>query len=156
MSKHIVFNEIDDPEKTRLNSYWKKKLPRLEKLLVHYPPDLREIRLTISRHGADALHGWYEVRAVIHLPTGTLAVEAEDKNPQAALDRVTDKLATEIKRHKERVRHDHIFKRKSRSRRPGAAAGPLLKRDVEKDRNADFFRLLRPHLRFCASNRPGS
>ena len=71
----------------------------------------------------------------------------ERQDPQVVLDRVADELVTEIKRHKERVRHDYIFKRKARDRADLSAAGPQLQRDVERGRREDFFRLLRPLLR---------
>lgn len=147
MISHWVFNSVDDATKQRLQAYWAKKLPRLQKLLVRYPADLQELRLTISRHRHDSQNSWYEVRGVIHLPTGTLAAEAEGKDPQAALDRVADALVTEIRRHRDLVRNEYIYKRKARNRAELSAAGPLLKRDVEKGRREDFFQLLRPHLR---------
>ena len=148
MSSHLVFNEVDDVVKARLESYWTKKLPRLQQLLIPYPTGLQEIRLTVSHHRQDSRRSWYEVRAVIHLPTGTLAVEANDEDPQVVLDRVADTFVAEIRRHKERVRRDYIFKRKSRNRADLSAAGPQLQRHVEGGRREDFFRLLRPHLRF--------
>jgi RNA polymerase sigma factor (sigma-70 family) len=148
MSMHWVFNEVDDAVKARLEAYWAKELPRLQKLLVHYPTDLQEMRLTVSHHQPDALRSRYEVRGVIQLPTGTLVAEAEDDNPQVALDRVADKLVTEIRKHREQVRHDYVFNRKTRNRADLSAAGPLLQRDKEHGRREDFFRLLRPQLRF--------
>ncbi len=48
MSSHRVFNGVDDAVKQSLESYWEKKLPRLEKLLVPNRADPREIRLTAS------------------------------------------------------------------------------------------------------------
>ena len=57
MSSHLVFNGVDDVIKQRLEAYWSKKLPRLEKLLAPYPADLREIRLTVSHHRHDPQHG---------------------------------------------------------------------------------------------------
>jgi ribosomal subunit interface protein len=148
MSSHLVFNGVDDAVKTRVETYWAEKLPRLQKLLVPYSKDLQEIRLTVSHHPQNSHRSWYEVRAVIQLPTGTLAAEADDGDPQVAVDRVADKLVAELRRHKERVRHDYIDKRKARNRADLSAAGPLLERDVENGRRDDFFRLLRPHLRF--------
>lgn len=145
MSSHLVFSGIDDAVKARLKKYWEEKLRRLQKLLVPYPTDLREIRLTVSHH-QDTHRSWYEGRAVIHLSTGTLAAEANGKDPQVVLDRITDALVREVKRHKERVRRDSIFKRKARSRADLSAAGPLLQEKVEAGRPEDFFRLLRPHL----------
>jgi ribosome-associated translation inhibitor RaiA len=125
MSSHWVFSDCDEAVKTRLETYWSKKMPRLEKLLVHYRPDLREIRLTVYCHQQNPQRFWYEVRGVIHLPTGTLVAEGNDKEPEAAVDRVADTLAGEIKRHKEHVRKDYVFKRKSPDRGDISAAGPL-------------------------------
>jgi ribosome-associated translation inhibitor RaiA len=88
MSTHKVFNGIDPALKARLQTYWGEKLPRLQKLLSHYRPDLIEIRLTVSHRGREARNAGYEVRGVIHLPTGTVADEADDENPLAAVDRV--------------------------------------------------------------------
>lgn len=52
---------------------------------------------------------------------------------RAVLDRLADTLAREIKRHKERVRKDYVFKRKARARvrarADRSAAGPMLERD---------------------------
>jgi RNA polymerase sigma factor (sigma-70 family) len=147
MSVQLSFNGIDDAEKARVRTYWDQKLPRLQKLLSPHRADLFEIRLTVSRREKGSRGAAYEVRAVIHLPTGTLATEAEDKDPLAALDRVADTLVTEIKRHKELARRDFIYKRKSRNRADLSAAGPMLQRDAEKGRRDDFFWVLRGLLR---------
>jgi RNA polymerase sigma factor (sigma-70 family) len=147
MSTHLVFNGIDGAVKAPLETYWEKKVRRLQKLLVPYRTDLQDIRLTVSHHPHNSGRRWYETRAVIHLPTGTLVAEASDKDPQVTLDRVADALVTEIKRHKERVRHDYTYKRKLRNRADLSAAGPMLEQDVVGGRRDDFFRLLRPHLR---------
>lgn len=150
MSSHVVFNGIDDADKARLETYWSKKLPRLQKLLAPYRPALQDIRLTVSRHEREPERPWHEVRAVVNLPTGTLAAHADDADAEAAIDRATDALVTEIKRHKERVRKDYVFKRKYRRRDDLSAAGPQLQREVEHGDRQAFFRTLRPTLSFLA------
>ena len=70
MSSHVIFREIDAADKAPLEAYWARKLPRLQKLLVPYCADLQEIALTVYRHPRNSHKAWYEVRAVIHLPTG--------------------------------------------------------------------------------------
>ncbi len=114
MISHLAFNDCDDTVKATLETYWAKKLPHLQTLLVPYRPDLQDIHLTVYCHQQNPQRSWYEIRGAIHLPTGTLAAKAEDKNPHAALDSVTDKLVTEIKRHKEHVRQDYLYKHKNR------------------------------------------
>ena len=148
MSSHLVFNGVDDVIKQRLEAYWSKKLPRLEKLLAPYPADLREIRLTVSHHRHDPQHEFYEARGVVKLPTGTLAAEATDDDPQAVLDRIADKLVEEIRRHKDKARRDYVYKRKNRNRADLSAAGPRLEEHAEAGNPDDFFRMLRPHLGF--------
>jgi RNA polymerase sigma factor (sigma-70 family) len=148
MSNHWVFNGCDESLRSTLETYWSKKLIRLEKLLVHYRPNLREIRLTIYRHEQNPQRVWFEGRAVVQLPTGTLVAEADDKESRVVLDQLTDTLAHEIKRHKGRVRKDYVFKRKERARGDLTAAGPALQRDCEIGRRENFFRLLRPLLGF--------
>ncbi|HEV3116540.1 MAG TPA: sigma factor-like helix-turn-helix DNA-binding protein [Gemmataceae bacterium] len=149
MSSHLIFNEVDDAAKADLEKYWvRKKLPRLNKLLASYPPDRRDIWLTISLRRDGPQRDWYEARAVLHLPSGTLAAEADEKDPEVVLDLVADTLAVKIARHNKRVRIDNVRRRKARQRADLRAYAPLLRRDVENGRRADFFRLLRPLLGF--------
>jgi ribosomal subunit interface protein len=124
MNNHMVFNDVGGATKAALEAYWLKKLPRLQKLLVPYKTDLQDVRLTVSHH-RQSQRSWYEVGSVIHLPTGTLAATDNDKDPHAALDRVVDRIVAELKRHKEHVRQDYLFKRKSHSRSDQGEVGPL-------------------------------
>jgi RNA polymerase sigma factor (sigma-70 family) len=148
MSTHIVFDGVDEAFRARVEAYWAKKLPRLEKLLVHYNPDLKEVRLTVSEHHQAPQRARFEVQGVVHLPTGTQAARASDKDALAAIDRVVDELVREVKRHNEMVRRDYLFKRKRRRRNNLSAVGSLLQQDVKEGRRDDFFKRLRPHLEF--------
>lgn len=145
MSSHWVFHDCDDIVKQEMTTYWAKKWPRLAKLLSGYPEALIDVRLTAHHRHHHERH-WYDVRTVIHLPSGTLVAEASDKSPRAVLDSLADTMAAEIKRHKELVRKDYVFKRKNRRREDLSAAGPLLSRDRKAGQQEDFFRLLRPLL----------
>ncbi len=93
------------------------------------------------------LRGVYEVRAVLWLPTGTLVAEGKGRTPAAAVDEALAVLVREIKRHKELVRKDYLYKRRRYRVRELRAAEPYLKRDVEEERREAFFELLRPLLR---------
>jgi RNA polymerase sigma factor (sigma-70 family) len=143
MQTHWVFNDCDERLKEPIRGYWDKKQPRLEKLLQHFPPDLQFLGLTLYRHAHPPS---FEVRAALHLPTGTLVAEETAKDFPQALDRVADVLAREIKRHVERLRRDDLYRRKGRQRECLAAAGPFLERDAASGRRAAFFDLLRPQL----------
>ena len=59
-----------------------------------------------------------------------------------------DTLVAEVRRHKEKVRKDYVFKRKNRNRADLGAAGPQLQQHKEAGNREDFFRMLRPHLGF--------
>ena len=142
MSIHWVFNKCTTAVKEGLEQYWAKKWPRLQRLLEPYASALQDVRLTVTCHERNPHHIWYDVHAVIHLPSGTLAAKADDKEPRAALDKTVDILAAEIKRHKDRVRKDYVFKRKARQRAGVSAAGPQATVD---DRQA-FSQLIRPLL----------
>lgn len=104
--------------------------------------------MTVYSHSSSESHAaCYEIRSVLHLPTGTLVAHEQGADAKAALDKIADTMSQEIKRHKEHVRHDYVFKRKRRERANLSAAGPLLDQDRKSGRQQDFFHLLRPMLR---------
>jgi RNA polymerase sigma factor (sigma-70 family) len=143
MRTHWVFNDCGEGLKSQVRSYWEKKQPRLERHLQHFRPNLAFLGLTLYRQ----VHPpGFEVRAALHLPTGTLVAEETEKDFAPALDRVADVLAREIKRHVERLRRDHLYRRKGRRREGLDAAGPFLERDASSGRRTAFFDLLRPQL----------
>jgi RNA polymerase sigma factor (sigma-70 family) len=107
---------------------------------------LQEVRLTVTCHEQSPQRLWYDIHAVIRLPTGTLAAKSRDKDPRTALDDVVDLLAAEIQRHKERLRKDYIFKRKSRTHADISAAGTQATRQRNVDDRETFTRLIRPLL----------
>ncbi|MCS6851527.1 MAG: HPF/RaiA family ribosome-associated protein [Gemmataceae bacterium] len=148
MKTHWALHGCDGAMKAHLEEYWEKKKPRLERLLSSYRPELRHLSIHVRRHEGNATAGRFEGRGVLHLPTGTLAAEAEAIDARAVIDQLVDTLASEIKRHKERVRRDYVFKRKERARADLSAAGPLLERDRAVGRREEFFQLLRPLLGF--------
>lgn len=146
MNSHVIFVACLEPVKAEVEAYWAKKVPRLRKLLGPFGEALPEIHLTVACHQQNPQSEWYEVGGVIHLPTGSLAARASDKVPRVAVDLVADKLVEEIKRHKEHLRHGYEFKRKLRE--AVSAAGPVLQRHNEHGRKDQFFRELRPLLRY--------
>jgi ribosome-associated translation inhibitor RaiA len=101
MLDHLVF--LDCPERIRedIRAYWAEKLPRFERLLARFTPELRHLRLAI-RHAK----GRWETRAVLTIPTATLAARRDAEHWSEALDGLADRLASEIRRHKARLRHD--------------------------------------------------
>jgi ribosome-associated translation inhibitor RaiA len=92
-----------------LRDYWAKKEARLERLLGRFPEALRDLAIGVSRQTSpDRL----AVRAALHLPTRTLVAEVMEREPNAALDKLCDVLAAEIKRHRDQLRRDWEYGRK--------------------------------------------
>jgi DNA-directed RNA polymerase specialized sigma24 family protein/ribosome-associated translation inhibitor RaiA len=139
MSDHTVFQGCSDREKESIRSYWRRKLPRIERLLTRFPEDQRELRLTVTHKPKR-----YDVRAVLLLPTGSLAAEVSSGSEREAIDLLVDKLVGEIRRHRELIRHEDLYRRTQRrqelSRRTAAALQPAVH---ASDRKA-FFALLNP------------
>ena len=132
----------DEALRKDVQEYFARKLPRIERLLVWYEEDQRHLRLTLDRQ-----RGIFDMRAVLWLPTGTLVAEGKGDTARAAVDETVDILLREIRRHKELVRKDYLYRRRRYRERELGAAEPYLKRDVEERRREAFFELLRPLLR---------
>jgi hypothetical protein len=63
----------------------------------------------------------------LHLPTRTLVAEVVEREPNAALDKLCDVLAGEIKRHRDQLRHDWDYRRKGHgAEKNGALANGAL------------------------------
>jgi ribosomal subunit interface protein len=103
MADHVVFHDCPVNVKDAIQLYWEKKQKRLEKLLIHFPDDQRNVCLSVRRHPDR-----FEAHAVIRLPTGSLVAQADShsRDYQEALDLVAARLAEEIRRHKQFLRRD--------------------------------------------------
>ena len=141
MAEHVIFHDCLDETKRRIEEYWRQKTPRIERLLQHFPDDQRHLRLSIRRHPKR-----YEAHVSLRLPTGTLVAEASGRDSFEALDIVADRLAAEIRRHREVIRRDDAYRRKrARPAIAVSAAAPLAAHKRTKD-NAAFLELLQPIL----------
>ncbi len=142
MNIHWVFESVNN-ERTQIKQYWQKKLPRLERLLSRYHFDLRELRMTLHRRQRPEQ---WELRAVLHLPTGTLVAREIGTSWTEAIDRVADQLAREISRHKCQVRKEYLYRRRRQRQQRFESVRHLLEQDVAAERRAAFFQLLEPML----------
>jgi len=134
-----VFQRCSDQEKEDLRSYWRQKQPRIERLLTRFPEDQRELRLTVTRKPKR-----YDVRAALLLPTGSLVAEVSSIAGHEAIDLLADKLAREVRRHREVIRHEDLYRRKQRRRELSRHAAAMLPPTVEKPDRRAFFALLNP------------
>jgi ribosome-associated translation inhibitor RaiA len=139
MSDHMVFQDCPDWQKEAVKSYWQQKIPRIERLLTRFPEDQRELRLTVTHKPKR-----HDVRAVLLLPTGSLAAEASYPTDREAIDAVVDKLAGEVRRHKELIRREHLYDRKENRRRLSRHVETQLEQPHRGPDKDTFFKLLSP------------
>jgi DNA-directed RNA polymerase specialized sigma24 family protein/ribosome-associated translation inhibitor RaiA len=146
MNTTWTYHNCGETLKGEIQSYAQKKIARIEKLLSRFRPSLKELVMTIYHH-RQATGDHFEIRAVLHLPTCTLATQEVCGTWRGAIDGVLDELAHQVRRHKERLWGDWVYKRKRRQREELSAAGPLLTKDREQSRRKAFYQLLAPMLR---------
>jgi len=101
MQDHLVFLECPLRIREDIRTYWAEKQPRFERLLSTFSPELCHLRLTVEH-----TKGRWETRAVLSIPTSTLAARRGADHWSEALDGLADRLASEIRRHKARLLHD--------------------------------------------------
>ena len=142
MKTHWVFNDCNS-EKSKSRNYWENKQARIERLLSNYGPDLRRLRLTVYRY--EVRKEW-QFRAVLHLPTGTLVADSLASTLEEAIDEVADDLAREIRRHKSKVRGDHLIRKRRRRKGELAEVLPYLAQDAAESNSASFSSLLITHM----------
>ena len=92
---------------------------KMEKLLTAYDPDLVQCRGAVEFHPKK---GRYALSVNLVLPTATLHAVHTAKDVHSTVRRAFRELEAQLKRHKEKLRHDHEWKRKrERTLAPTAA-----------------------------------
>lgn len=99
----LVFLDCPAWIQDEIRAYWAEKQPRLERLLSAFPPERCHLRVTVRQ-----ARGRWAARAALSIPTATLAARREAEDWSEALDGLADRLASEIRRHQARLRHDDI------------------------------------------------
>lgn len=110
MNTTWAYHKCGETLKGEIQSYAQKKLARIERLLSRFRPSLKELAITVHHH-RQASGDHFEARAVLHLPTGTLAAQELSDTWRGAIDLVLDELANQVRRHKERLRSDWVYSR---------------------------------------------
>lgn len=139
MSDHMVFQGCSTWQKEAIRSYWQEKMQRIERLLTRFPEDQRELRVTATHKPKR-----FEMRVALLLPTGALVAEASSLMDRDAVDAVASKLAEEVRRHKEVIRREHLYRRKQRRDAFSRQAEVLLQPQAEKLDQDGFFKLVSP------------
>lgn len=142
MATHLILHDCPPPLRESLSAYWDTKQPRIETLLKTFPEDQRHLRISVS-----ITHERYSLRGVLVLPTGTLVAESTAPTLHAAMDEVVDCLVQQIRRHRESIRRDDVYRRRRSRRDEWAQTLPVTKEGRLGRGQADFFDLVRPMLR---------
>jgi DNA-directed RNA polymerase specialized sigma24 family protein len=124
-------------------------MPLIEQILQQFPEDQRSVRFSF-----DLRDNGYQARAILALPTGNLIAQTDAPlaDPHAAVDRVVDKLADQVRHHQARLRRED--RRTQSRRREGdfTTAEPLLSRSRRTNDREAFFDILLPLLRQLQSH----
>jgi ribosome-associated translation inhibitor RaiA len=87
-----------------------KDIPKLEKLLSHYAPDLVLLHATFEKH---ARKEKYSLSLNLSLPTGTLHDVGEGGDVRSAIKKAFAALNAQLKRHQQKLRGGHDWKRRA-------------------------------------------
>ena len=82
---------------------------KLEKLLSAYDPDLVQCHAAVEFHPKK---NRYALSLNLVLPTATLHAVHTAKDVQTTVQGAFRELATQLKKHKDKLRHEHEWKRK--------------------------------------------
>lgn len=132
-----------DSDKQRAQGYFRQKIPRLKRRLARF--GVHECRISLTLHHHPNRNAW-ELRAVLKLPASVLVTGAEQSSLTEVIDEVIDDLTRQLRRHKARVRKEHVLRRRRRRGRDFVTALSYLEQDVAQDRREEFFALLSPLL----------
>ena len=142
MNVHWTFRNCDR-SKARARKFLDMRLPRLRRRLSTLGPEDSQLDLTLYHHPG---HDSWELRAVLKLPTGSLVSTSEQNKLETVVDEVVKLLTQQLRRHKSRVRREHVIRRRRQRGREFVTATPFLEQDVARDRREEFFQLLSPLL----------
>jgi ribosome-associated translation inhibitor RaiA len=113
LSLHFKENAHREPVEREIAHH----LPKLEKRLKSYAPDLVQLHGSIDKH---ARKPEYSFSLNLSLPTGTLHATGIGPNARASVKRAFAELGAQIRKHQARLRKDYEWKR-GRLRKPLAA-----------------------------------
>lgn len=132
-----------DNDKDKARIYLEKKKRRLTRRIARFRADRCSLELTLYSHAAR--EAW-ELRAVLRTPTGSLVATDERHDLYHVIDEVLDELIRQLRRHKAKVRKEHVTRRHRQRAVEFVTAEPFLKQDARDERRDDFFELLSPLL----------
>lgn len=113
MKYRIDFRHIDKDERESLRSLVDERIAHLEKRISAFSDKDLRLHGAVQQHAGQTL---YRVGLSLHLPGRILSVEEESENASTAITEAFAELERQAQRHKSKIRHEHLWKRKSRRR----------------------------------------
>ncbi len=113
MEYRVDFRNIDEPARSALRNHVDERIEHLEKRIGELSDKDARLHGAVQKHGGKEL---YRAGLSLHLPGRMLSAEEEAENAVAAITEVFSELERQALRHKSRIRHEHLWKRKSRRR----------------------------------------
>ncbi|MEK7523638.1 MAG: HPF/RaiA family ribosome-associated protein [Patescibacteria group bacterium] len=104
METVFFFKNMMSSEEEKLREYFAKKLPSLEKLLSHFPPDGVMLHVKGEKFKK---HSAYEVELIMKMPGETLTAREASHQITKAVDLSHDRLEMQIKKSVTQVRRQH-------------------------------------------------
>ncbi|TCK18758.1 ribosomal subunit interface protein [Thiogranum longum] len=113
MQYRIDFRNIDKDTRADLRNQIDERIAHLEKRISTFSNKDLRLHGAVQKHGGKEL---YRVGLSLHLPGRILSAEEEAENAVTAITEAFSELERQALRHKSRIRHEHLWKRKSRRR----------------------------------------
>lgn len=113
MKYRIDFRNVNKATRATLCNLIEEHIAHLEKRINTFANKDLRLHGAVQKHGGQEL---YRVGLSIHLPGRILSAEEEAENATAALAEAFSELERQALRHKSRIKHEHLWKRKSRRR----------------------------------------
>ena len=104
METMFFFKNMSPEGEEKLQEYFSKKLPAIEKLLSHFSPD--SLLLQVKGEKFDK-HSAYDVELTLKLPSETLTAQEASHLLTKAVDLAKDRLLMQIKKSVLRIRREH-------------------------------------------------
>ena len=104
METLFFFKNMLPDEEAQLRDYFSTKMPKLEKMLSHYPGDA--IILQVKGEKFDK-HSAFEVELTMKMPGNTLAAKEASHMITKAVDLAKDRLVMQLKKNTIQTRRAH-------------------------------------------------
>jgi len=109
----ISYSQIDSEARVSVETESERHIPKLEKILKRYDPDLVQLHGTLEKTPRRTEFG---VSLHLTLPTGSLQATGRGGDARIATKAAFAELEGQLKKHQSKLRRDYMWKRKRGAR----------------------------------------